>query len=171
MGELLPVGVRRDGSYYTRIVWASHTEKDPTFWVCNVISDDNERNGGTWGTNTMGPANLVLDFWGERQKISRIEFFRNVGLDISILEELAKTINIYVSDDDADKNLRRQEDDIDSVDWMPIKRIETEKAEGWETVELDAPAEGRFVRIELVENHGTAPDIPWTEINQVKIYP
>jgi hypothetical protein len=41
MDGLLPVGVRRDGSYYTRIVWASHTEKDPTFWVCNMGSEYN----------------------------------------------------------------------------------------------------------------------------------
>lgn len=51
----LPLGVRRDGSYYTRIEWASHTESDPTFWVVNLIRDDTERNGGTWGANTMGP--------------------------------------------------------------------------------------------------------------------
>ena len=46
---MLPMGVRRDGSYYTRIEWAAVTESDPTFWVCNVISDDHERNGGTYG--------------------------------------------------------------------------------------------------------------------------
>ena len=39
-----PLGVRRDGSYYTRIEWASHTESDPTFWVVNLIRDDTERN-------------------------------------------------------------------------------------------------------------------------------
>ena len=50
--ELYPLGVRRDGSYYTRIEWATHTESDPTFWVVNLIRDDTERNGGTWGANT-----------------------------------------------------------------------------------------------------------------------
>lgn len=50
--EGYPLGVRRDGSYYTRIEWASHTESDPTFWVVNLIRDDLERNGGTWGANT-----------------------------------------------------------------------------------------------------------------------
>ena len=34
-----PLGVRRDGSYYTRIEWASHTESDPTFWVANLIRE------------------------------------------------------------------------------------------------------------------------------------
>ena len=171
MKEMLPVGVRRDGSYYTKVVWASHSEKDPTFWVCNAISDDNERNGGTWATNTMGPANLVIDFWGETQKISTIRLFRKVGVTISILKELAKDINIYVSNDDVDKKLRREGDDIESVDWKLIAQVETEEAEGWQTVELAEPVEAKFVRVELVRNHGTTPDIPWTEINQIKLYP
>lgn len=68
--KLFPLGVRRDGSYYTRIEWASHTESDPCFWVGNVIDDDTQRNGGTWGANTMGPADVVLSFFGETQKIS-----------------------------------------------------------------------------------------------------
>ena len=46
--ELLPVGIRRDGSYYTRILWADVTENDPTFWVNNLINDDLARIGGTW---------------------------------------------------------------------------------------------------------------------------
>ena len=32
---LLPVGLRRDGSLYTRIEWASHTKSDPKLWVVN----------------------------------------------------------------------------------------------------------------------------------------
>lgn len=28
----MPLGMRRDGSDYTRIEWASHTESAPTFW-------------------------------------------------------------------------------------------------------------------------------------------
>ena len=102
-----PLGVRRDGSYYTRIEWASHTESDPTFWVANLIRDDTERNGGTWGANTRGPANVVLSFFGEEQTVSRIRIFRNVGLDISILEELCKTMDIYYSDTDEPRKLRR----------------------------------------------------------------
>ena len=38
-----PLGVRRDGSYYTRIEWANMTESDPTFCVNNLIDDDTER--------------------------------------------------------------------------------------------------------------------------------
>ena len=75
----LPLGVRRDGSYYTRIEWASHTESDPTFWVVNLIRDDTERNGGTWGANTMGPATVVLSFFGEEQNVSRIPHFPKRG--------------------------------------------------------------------------------------------
>ena len=167
----LPLGVRRDGSYYTRIEWASHTESDPTFWVVNLIRDDTERNGGTWGANTMGPATVVLSFFGEEQTVSRIRIFRNVGLDISILEELAKTIDIYYSDTDEPRKLRRKDDKIDSVDWKFVKRVNMEKAEGWQDVELETPIKAKFLRFDLVENHGTPPEIPWTETSEIKIYP
>lgn len=40
--QLLPVGIRRDGSYYTRIEWAGTTESDPTFRAANLIRDDYE---------------------------------------------------------------------------------------------------------------------------------
>ena len=162
-------GIRRDGSYYTRIRWCTHTESDPTFWVCNLISDDTARNGGTWGANTYGPATVVLDFFGEIQSIGKIRFFRNVGLDISILEELAKTIRIYVSDTDEPVRLRRKENTIDEVPWSFVTEVETEKAEGWMDVVLVAPVNAKYVRIDLMENHGTT--IEWTEISEVKFYP
>jgi len=168
---LMPLGVRRDGSYYTRIEWASHTESDPTFWVVNLIDDNTERNGGTWGANTMGPAHVVLSFFGESQKVGRLRIFRNVGLDISILEELAKTIDIYYSNTDEPRRLLRKENKIDDVEWIFLKRVTTEKAEGWQEILLDKPVEAKYIRIDLVENHGTPPDIPWTEISEVKIYP
>ena len=166
-----PIGVRRDGSYYTRIEWASHTESDPTFWVCNLIRDDTERNGGTWGANTMGPAIVVLSFFGEEQTVSRIRIFRNVGLDISILEELAKTIDIYYSDTDEPRKLRRKEDAIDSVPWEFALRVAMEKAEGWQEIELPRPIRAKYLRFDLVENHGTPPEIPWTETSEIKLYP
>jgi hypothetical protein len=169
--EQTPLGVRRDGSYYTRIEWASHTESDPTFWVVNLIRDDIERNGGTWGANTMGPAHVVLSFFGESQTVGRLRIFRNVGLDISILEELAKTIDIYYSNTDEPRCLRRQEDKIDDVEWTLVKRVNMEKAEGWQEIVLDEPIEARYIRIDLLENHGTPPEIPWTETSEVKIYP
>jgi hypothetical protein len=169
--EQMPLGVRRDGSYYTRIEWASHTESDPTFWVVNLIRDDAERNGGTWGANTMGPAHVVLGFFGESQTVGRLRIFRNVGLDISILEELAKTIDIYYSNTDEPRRLRRQEDRIDDVEWTFLKRVDMEKAEGWQEIVLDESAEARYIRIDLLENHGTPPEIPWTETSEVKIYP
>lgn len=73
MAQMYPLGVRTDGSYYTRIEWASHTESDPMLWVLNAIDDDTERNGGTWGANTFGPANVVLSFFGEEQTVSKIQ--------------------------------------------------------------------------------------------------
>lgn len=164
-----PLGVRRDGSYYTRIEWASHTESDPTFWVVNLIRDDLERNGGTWGANTLGPAHVVLSFFGESQKVSKIRIFRNVGLDISILEELAKVVDIYYSNTDEPRKLRRKEDSIDDVEWIFVKHVDMEKAEGWQEIPLDEPIEAKYIRIDLLENFGTP--IPWTETSEVKIYP
>ena len=166
-----PLGVRRDGSYYTRIEWASHTESDPTFWVVNLIRDDLERNGGTWGANTMGPASVVLSFFGEEQTVSKVRIFRNVGITISILEELAKTVDIYVSDTDEPRKLRRKEDKIDDVPWEFVTRVNMEKAEGWQDVTLPKPVKAKYLRFDLVENHGTPPDIPWTETSEIKVYP
>ena len=126
--------IRRGGTGLTiQIEWASHTEP-PTFWVVNLIDDNIERNGGTWGANTMGPAHVVLSFFGESQKVGRLCIFRNVGLDISILEELAKTIDIYYSNTDEPRRLRRKEDKIDDVEWTFLKRVTTEKAEGWQEI-------------------------------------
>ena len=122
-----PLGIRRDGSYYTRIEWASHTESDPTFWVVNLIRDDTLRNGGTWGAN--------------------------------------------YSDTDEPRKLRRQEDTIDSVPWQFLTRVNVEKAEGWQEIRLEVPVRAKYLRFDLVENHGTPPDIPWTELSEIKIYP
>ncbi|MDO4586756.1 MAG: hypothetical protein Q4C95_05590 [Planctomycetia bacterium] len=173
--DLLPVGVRRDGSYYTRIEWTNKTEADPTFWVCNLIRDDLERNGGTWGANTESRADVVLSFFGEIQEIGKIRIFRNVGITISILEELAKVINIYVSETDEPRKLRRQEDSIDSVAWTLIKSQLMEKAEGWQEIVLDKPVRAKFVRFELVDNFchdfNIDPFIPWVETSEIKIYP
>jgi hypothetical protein len=30
--------------------------------------------------------------------------------------------------------------------------------------------QAKYIRIELVENHGTPPEIDWTEMNELKIY-
>ena len=92
-----------------------------------------------------------------------------MGLDISILEELAKAIDIYISDTDEPRKLRRQEDKIDDVPWILVKHVEMEKAEGWQEILLDEPVEARFVRFDLLENHGTP--IPWTETSEIKMYP
>lgn len=167
--ELYPLGVRKDGSYYTRIEWASHTESDPTFWVVNLIRDDLERNGGTWGANTLGPATVVLSFFGESQTISKIRIYRNVGLDISVLEELAKEIDVYTSNTDEPRKLRRKEDSIDDAQWTLIKHVEMEKAEGWQEILLEEPVEAKYIRFDMLCNHGTP--IPWTETSEIKIYP
>lgn len=173
---MLPMGVRRDGSYYTRIEWAAVTESDPTFWVCNVISDDHERNGGTYGACVEGldePKNdVVLSFFGELQTVSKIRLYKNVGVDISVPEELAKHLNIYVSATDEPLKLRRKEDDINSVDWKLVKSVDFEKEFGWQDIELDAPAEAKFLRFEFIDNFcGKDNFIPWVETSEIKIYP
>ena len=162
-------GIRRDGSYYTRVLWCSHTENDPMLWVNNLINDDIDRNGGTWGAHTMGPANVVLDFFGEEQTVGKISLYRNVGVTISILEELAKTVNVYYCDTDEPLKLRTAQDDVNAVDWKLLTTITTEKAEGWQDTVV-APVKAKYIRLELVENHGTPPEIDWTEMNEVKIY-
>lgn len=68
--------------------------------MVNLIRDDTERNGGTWGANTKGPASVVLSFFGETQTIRRILDFPECGAGISVLEELAKTIDLYISNTD-----------------------------------------------------------------------
>ena len=169
MAQMYPLGVRTDGSYYTRIEWASHTESDPMLWVLNAIDDDTERNGGTWGANTFGPANVVLSFFGEEQTVSKIRIFRNVGITASVLEELARQINVYVSDTDEPRSLRTKEDKIDDVPWTLVKEVPIEKAEGWVDVTLDKPVAARYVRFELVGNRSDVID--WTEISELKIVP
>ena len=165
---MLPVGVRRDGSYYTQIEWASHTEKDPLLWVCNIIRDDNERNGGTWGANTFGPADLILSFFGETQKVARVRFFRNVGVDISVIGELAKQVKIWYSATDEPAKLRKLGDDIESVDWTLAKTVDIGREFGWQGVVFDEPFEAKYMRFTLVINdHDT---IDWVEMNQIKIY-
>jgi len=164
-------GIRRDGSYYTRIQWASHTEQTPLFWVCNLIDDDIERMGGTWGANTMGPANAILDFFDETQEIGRVRIFHNVGAPQSKIEELASEINLYVSDDDTCRRLGDENADIDQVAWKKVLSCDMPKQEGWNEFDLDKPVKAKYVRIELVKNHGTPPDLPWTETSELKLYP
>ena len=165
-------GVRRDGSYYTRVDFATVTESDPTFWVNNIIDDDLERCGGTWGANSDTTADVVLSFFGELQTVSKIMLYKNVGLDISILEELAKVVNIYVSDTDEPKKLRRKDDDINSVAWKKVVSVDIIMEEGWQEVMLSEPVNAKYVRIELSDNFCKRDEnfIPWIEMSEVKIY-
>ena len=167
-----PLGVRRDGSYYTRIMWANVTEKDPKFWVCNMISDDHERNGGTYGANTETTADVMLDFWGETQLISKIRIFKNVGITISVVEELARYINIFVSTSDEPAKIRTADDDINSADWTLVKKIAIVKEFGWQEVTLDAPVAAKYVRVQLEDNFCKRDEtfIPWCETSEVKFY-
>ncbi len=170
--EMYPLGVRRDGSLYTRVHWTDTTENDPTFWVNNLIDDDLERCGGTWGANSETAANCVLDFFGETQSFRKIAIYKNVGLDISVLEELARTVNIYVSADDSPAKLRRKENRVDEAAWTKIAAIEVIKEEGWQEIALDAPVEAKYVRVELVDNFckRDASFIPWIEMSEIKLY-
>ena len=168
---LYPLGIRRDGSYYTRIEWCSHTETTPLFWICNLIDDDIEREGGTWAANTNGPADAVLSFFGEEQKVGRIRIFHNVGLPTSIMEEAAERICIYISDTDEPRRLRSHENLITDVPWTFVLECQMKKEECWQEFVLPEPVAAKYVRIELVHNYGTPPDIPWCETSEIKIYP
>lgn len=176
MAELLPVGVRRDGSYYTRVEWASVTEKNPCFWVNNIISDDHERNGGTYGANTNDTADVILSFWGETQTIGKIRIFKNVGITASVVEELARKFNIYVSTTDDPAKIRTDADKITDCEWTLVKTIDTVMEFGWQEELLETPVEAKYVRIELVGNfcrlaENGLPGIPWCECSEVKLYP
>jgi hypothetical protein len=60
---------------------------------------------------------------------------------------------------------------IDSVKWDKVRQLPRRNPKAGREVVLDKPVEAKYVRIELVENHGTPPDLPWTEISEVKIFP
>lgn len=167
----LPSGVRRDGSLYSRIQWASTTEKNPYYWVCNLIDDDVERHGGTWGANTMGPANAILDFFGEEQTIGTVRIFHNVGSTISIEEEMAEHIRLYISNDERCSRFGREDEEIDIVSWEKILDVHMEMKEKWNTYFLERPVKARYLRIELVKNFGTPEDVPWTETAELKVFP
>lgn len=176
MAELLPVGVRRDGSFYTRIEWASVTEKNPCFWVCNLISDDHERNGGTYGANTTTTADVILSFWGETQTIGKVRIYKNVGITRSVVEELARKINIYVSTTDDPAKIRTDADKITDCEWTLVKSIDIVKEFGWQEATLDAPVDAKYVRIEIDGNfcrlaENGEPGIPWCECSEIKLYP
>jgi len=167
----IPIGVRRDGSYYTRIEWASHTTQNPLYWVCNLIDDDTERHGGVWGANTNGPANTILSFFGETQSIGMLRIFHNVGAPISIIEELAREIKFYISSDDRCARFGDEMADIDSVEWKHIATVHPRMREEWTDIVLEKPEVAKYLRIELVENFGTPPHLPWVETAELKIFP
>lgn len=166
-----PLGIRRDGSLYSRIQWASTTEKNPYYWVCNLIDDDVERHGGTWGANTMGPANAILDFFGEEKELMMVRIFHNVGSTISVEEEMAKKIRLYVTNDEKCSHFGREDENIDSVRWNKILDVDMEMEEKWNTYILEKPVRAKYIRIELVENFGTPEDVPWTETAELKLFP
>jgi len=171
--EMYPLGVRRDGSYYTRINWASTTEGDPRLWVLNIIDDDIKRDGGTWGANDENSADVVLDFFGETQKVSKIRIYKNVGVAISVIEELAKEINFYSCDDDTPaEKLRTAEDKIESVNWKLQGTMKIVKEEGWQEIVFEKPFDAKFIRIETKDNFCARDEnfIPWIEFSEVKIY-
>ena len=171
--EMLPVGVRRDGSYYTRVLWADTNEGDVGFWANNLIDDDYDRNGGTWGANCDTAANAVLDFFGETQSIAKIAFYKNVGATISVLEELAKHVNVYVYNANEPLALRSKADPMDPAAWTKIAEMDTIMTVGWQEIPLDKPVNAKYIRIELVDNFCKRDDsfIPWIEMSEVKFYP
>lgn len=167
----MPYGVRRDGSYFMRIQWANGTVKNPYYWVCNLIDDDVERFGGTWGANTASPANVILDFFGERQQVQTVRVFNNCGAPHSLPQEMSSHIRLYVSDDPRCTRFGNFEQDVDSIPWQVILSAPLEMAEKWTTFHLPRPICARYVRLELVRNHGTPEGVDWIELGELKLYP
>ena len=119
----------------------------------------------------MGPANAILDFFGEEQAIETVRIFHNVGSTISIEEEMAEHIRLYVSNDERCSRFGREDQDIDTVHWEKILDIHMEMKEKWNTYFIDRPVKARYLRIELVRNFGTPEDVPWTETAELKVFP
>ncbi|WP_025821103.1 hypothetical protein [Shewanella marina] len=166
-----PLGVRRNGSYYSRLEWTNATLPTPLYWAANLNDDDTARNGGSWGAPTNGPAEAVLSFFGEKQIIKRVRIFHNVGATISPLDELAKEINIFVSDDSNLQRIGDEKADITKFKWQKIVNAEMKQQEGWFEFTLKKPVNARYVRIQLVENFGTPVERPYVETNEILFYP
>ena len=85
-------------------------------------------------------------------------------MDISVPEELAKHLNIYVSATDEPLKLRRKEDDINSVDWKLVKSVDLEKEFRMAGHRARRPAEAKFLRFEFIDNFcGKDNFIPWVK--------
>jgi hypothetical protein len=166
------LGVRRDGSYYTRIQWTDSTLNDPVFWVNNLIDDDLERSGGTWAANSSRPVNVVLDFFGERMPVAVIGLYQNVGLPISKVEEMVSEARLYVSDDERCRRLGDLDADPNQVQWRHVLTVYPDKREGFQEFPLETPVEATYVRLEMVRNFADTPeDMPWIETSELKLYP
>ena len=47
--------------------------------------------------NTTTTADVILSFWGETQQLGKIRIYKNVGITRSVVEELARRINLRVT--------------------------------------------------------------------------
>ena len=56
-----------------------------------------------------------------------------------------------MSNTDEPEALRTAEDAVDSVPWTLVKTVETGRPKGGREVVLDAPAQAKYVRFELVK--------------------
>ena len=113
----------------------------------------------------------------EVPSVPAIEFNGGSSMDVTyyIGDWYHMPIDIYVSNTDEPRKLRRKEDDIESVAWDFVMRVPMEKAEGWQDIEFPAPVQAKYVRFVLVDNHNceTTPETAkgWTETSEIKIYP
>ena len=88
--ELFPIGVRRDGSYYTRVLWADVTENDPTFWVNNLINDDLERTAARGAQTPKLPQTLFSISSEKHRPSARSQFTRTSVLRSASLRSLQR---------------------------------------------------------------------------------
>jgi len=165
-----PIGVKRDGSYYTRVEWTNATLTTPLYWVNNINDDDTSRNGGSWAAPVAENAGVILSFFGETQTVGKIKIFHNVGATISPLDELASKIKIYTSNDPNLQRIGDEKADVSKFNWTKIVSTAMEQKEGWVTLKLKEPIKARYIRLQLIENFGTPPNRSFIETNEIKLY-
>ncbi len=162
--------LRKDGSFFTRIEWASHPGTNPTKWVGNLIDDDSALENGAWEADTTGTANAVLSFFGEKAEIGSFKI-NDVGGLQKDSNEVPRKINIFVTEDIGPARLGSERAQVAKFPWTRVAGTELGQKEGWIDLPLEKPVYARYVRIELIGNPKSQSKNPWPVLGEVKIFP
>lgn len=162
--------LRKDGSYYLRVEWASHPGSNPAKWVGNLIDDDDTLDNGVWEAETTGSANAVLSFFGEKAEVGSFKIM-DVGGLLKNPDDAVRKVSVYVTDDIGVTRLGGEKALINKIPWSRVAVIELGKKEGWIELPLEKPVMARYVRIEIVGNPKSQSKTPWLVLGEVKIFP